>query len=128
MLGYEYALSSAGIFVGHDILGAFYQENHEKPKEAVLAAGRQFFQPYVNMMRPIVGYSGSPPQGTLNDRAGFSCTDQRQTGQLGNNRASKMSLITMTCPDPVRAARFAFLAMQPVGHAVLAILVIWRFA
>jgi hypothetical protein len=73
ILGYKYALSPAGIFVGHDILGRFYVENKDKPKAEVVAAAIPFFQPYVNMMRPIVMYSGPPPRGTVEDRIVKAC-------------------------------------------------------
>jgi hypothetical protein len=73
ILGYRYALSPAGIFVGHDILGQFYRDNKDRPKKDVLAQAVPFFQPYVNMMRPIEMYSGQAPQGTVDDCAVKAC-------------------------------------------------------
>jgi hypothetical protein len=64
---YNYALSAHGIFVGHDILGKFFSENHSKGKIEVRAAGLDFFRPYLNMIRPINYASGEPFLGTVVD-------------------------------------------------------------
>jgi hypothetical protein len=73
VLGYRYPLSPAGMFVGHDILGKFYRDNKDKPKKEVLAEAVPFFQPYVNMMRPILMFEGEAPQGTVDDNAVKAC-------------------------------------------------------
>src|SRR5262245_56173772 len=67
LLGYRYALSGEGIEVGHNILGNFFRQYGDKSVEDARNEARQWFRPYVNMMRPIVGFSGTPPPGTVED-------------------------------------------------------------
>ena len=66
-LGYRYALSSAGLSIGRDVLGRFYVENQGKSYQEVRQAAAKFFQPYVNMVRPAEALGGSAPQGTIED-------------------------------------------------------------
>jgi hypothetical protein len=73
VLGYHYALSPAGLLVGNYMLGKFYRENQGTPKSQVWAAAVPFFQPYVNMVRPIAMYSGTAPLGTVEDRTVKAC-------------------------------------------------------
>ncbi len=73
VLGYAYALSPAGIMVGHDLLGRFYLDNVGKRKDDIRAAAVKFFQPYVNMVRPIMMYSGEAPRGTVDDLKVKAC-------------------------------------------------------
>lgn len=54
MLGYRYALSVDGLLVGGHVLGQFFKRNVGKPKQAVLDDARQFFGPYVHMVRPVL--------------------------------------------------------------------------
>ncbi len=77
MLGYQYGLSLAGHFVGHDILGRFFIENHDKPKVEVLENAYEHFSEYINMVRPILP---APPEfeGTLSDRRLFLCMSGKQ--------------------------------------------------
>jgi hypothetical protein len=73
MLGYRYALSSGGHFLGHDILGAFYQANRQHDKTVVLSAANIHFREFVNLVRPILS---APPafNGTATDKCLFVCT------------------------------------------------------
>jgi hypothetical protein len=73
MLGYKYALSGQGLSVGRDILGRFFQENNGKEPGAVRQAAKQFFQPYVNMLRPIERFTGDAPRGTVDDGLVKAC-------------------------------------------------------
>ena len=54
LLGYTYALSTGGYFLGRTILGDFFEAHHGKPREAVLDAGEEHFPAFVNMVRPIL--------------------------------------------------------------------------
>lgn len=56
ILGYSYALSGAGIEVGHGMLGRFYRENKTKGRREARRAACDYFRPYVNLMRPIQGF------------------------------------------------------------------------
>ena len=72
MLGYSYALSPAGQFVGHDILGKFFLKNRRKSKAEVLKSARPFFREFVNMVRPLIS-CGFDSQGTVIDRTFYMC-------------------------------------------------------
>jgi hypothetical protein len=71
--GYKYALSLAGMQVGNAILGKFYEECSGKEIQEIRERAVKFFQPYVNMARPIVGYTGAMPKGTVEDRMARLC-------------------------------------------------------
>jgi hypothetical protein len=73
LLGYRYALKAAGLSVGHDVLGDFYLANRDKGKEGVRAAARTYFRQYIHMVRPIDRVEGTPPRGTVDDRAVNVC-------------------------------------------------------
>ncbi len=53
LVGYNYALSASGIFVGRDILGQFFRDNHKKRKHKIHENGLAFFQEFVNIVRPV---------------------------------------------------------------------------
>jgi hypothetical protein len=73
MLGYRYALSAAGIEVGHSILGNFFLEHGHKSVEEARKAAKEWFRPYVNMMRPIDRFGGPAPLGTIDDGEAKVC-------------------------------------------------------
>jgi hypothetical protein len=66
LMGYSYALSAAGEYVGHQILGRFYLENRGKPGKEVKRAAEAYFSEFVNMVRPIYGLI-DPIKGTVSD-------------------------------------------------------------
>jgi hypothetical protein len=72
MLRYQYALSSAGHFVGYDILGKFFSQNKDKPKSEVLENARPFFREFVHMVRPLIS-CGFDSQGTVIDKTFYLC-------------------------------------------------------
>jgi hypothetical protein len=72
MLGYHYALSTGGYFVGHQILGEFFLRNCEKPKTDVLKNAHPFFREFVHMVQPVQS-SAINFQGTITDRQLFIC-------------------------------------------------------
>jgi hypothetical protein len=59
LLGYRYALSASGYFMGSDVLGKFFTRNAGKRKRAVLAAAQKHFSEFVNLVRPVL----RPPPG-----------------------------------------------------------------
>ena len=73
LLGYAYALSAPGIEIGRDTLGKFYRLHKGKSAAEVKEVAKAFFQPYANMMRSIVGFSGEPPTGTVEDGQARVC-------------------------------------------------------
>ena len=72
MHGYRYALSAEGEFVGRQILGRFFLENRNKPKQKVTENASKFFTDFVNMARPLQNI-GLNLQGTVNDRILLMC-------------------------------------------------------
>lgn len=72
MLGYRYALSAGGLFLGWDVLGKFVVSNTGRTKANILANGLSHFKEFANMMRPVL----NPPadlKGTIDDRIVFVC-------------------------------------------------------
>ena len=73
LFGYAWALSAAGLSIGHDLLGRFYRENVGKSLADAKEAAKSFFRPYVHMVRPILGCTGTPPRGTIEDNRAGVC-------------------------------------------------------
>jgi hypothetical protein len=74
MLGYEYALSAGGHFIGHDILGVFYENNKSRSTSEVLKDALPFFRSFVHMVRPVPR-DGLTLQGTISDNQLLACKD-----------------------------------------------------
>lgn len=72
MLGYKYAFSAGGCFVGKHILGDFFLKNNGKPKSDVLKNAYTFFQEFTNMVRPLHS-SEIDFQGTIADNQLLLC-------------------------------------------------------
>jgi hypothetical protein len=72
MLGYRYALSAGGYFLGWNILGEFFLNNKDRSKSVILANGLSHFRQFANMMRPVLN---PPPdlRGTAADQVVFVC-------------------------------------------------------
>jgi hypothetical protein len=72
MLGYRYALSAGGYFLGWNILGEFFVNNKDRSKADILANGLSYFREFANMMRPVLN---PPPdlRGTAADQVVFVC-------------------------------------------------------
>ena len=75
LLGYNYALSTAGYYVGKDILGKFFQQNVGKAKSDVLENAYPFFREFAAMVRPIQS-SGVDVQGTITDNLMLICKEK----------------------------------------------------
>ena len=63
MLGYRYALSAGGRFVGKTILGDLYLRSQGKERSRALSLAHDHCGPYVNMVRPVIkmppGFGGT---------------------------------------------------------------------
>jgi hypothetical protein len=72
LLGYRYATSAAGLFVGRDILGRFFRSNSGHQKKEIQANAWTDFREFRSMFRPLrfknVGY-----EGTITDRRLLVC-------------------------------------------------------
>jgi hypothetical protein len=91
MLGYRYALSAAGLEIGHYLLGNFFTNHGQKSVEDAREAARAWFRPYVNIMRPIERFGGEPPRGTIEDGVAKVCF-----GSSGNAYAMVVCVRTNT--------------------------------
>jgi hypothetical protein len=72
VLGYKYALSVAGHFLGQTILGDFFSANHHKPKADVILAAKAYFAEFAHMLRPVMEPDANI-QGTVTDRRILVC-------------------------------------------------------
>jgi hypothetical protein len=66
LLGYRYALSSGGYFLGRHILGELFELIRGATKKEALKTARNHFSPFVNLVRPMLE-SPVGLQGTITD-------------------------------------------------------------
>jgi hypothetical protein len=72
LVGYQYALSAAGHFVGKTILGNFFLENRGKSKAGILENASKHFGEFRNMVRPLLEVPDDLV-GTVRDGRLFIC-------------------------------------------------------
>jgi len=72
LIGYRYALSPAGRFVGHDILGSFYLQNMNASKNTVIQNAEHFFQEFAHMVLPVKPMPNNM-RGTITDKMCLVC-------------------------------------------------------
>lgn len=72
VLGYHYALSASGHFIGYDILGKFYLESRGLSKERCLSNALSFLAEYAHLVRPIIA-SEKVLEGTLKEKQMLVC-------------------------------------------------------
>lgn len=71
MLGYRYALSLGGRYLGQ-LLGEFFLQNVGRPNTEVIKSALSFFEPMAALVRPLA--PGSPkPRGSIDDNAFRVC-------------------------------------------------------
>jgi hypothetical protein len=108
MLGYRYALSAGGLFLGRSILGRFFLENDGLPKKEVIKNAESYFIGYVNLVRPVL----IPEAITLdavNDRSMYLCEDSARWAFLLFIRTSGLvhAVLVPLLESPDASARFA---------------------
>jgi hypothetical protein len=72
LMGYRYALSAGGHFLGSDVLGRFFKDQVNQPKASVLSAAMNHFSQFSNMARPVL----EAPEGleaTITNRRLYIC-------------------------------------------------------
>lgn len=74
MLGYRWALSAAGHFVGHDILGKFFKEHIASKRKSTLQAAMDHFKEFSHMVRPLAPKTEGL-RGTISDGHMSLCKD-----------------------------------------------------
>ncbi len=116
MLGYRYALSPGGHFLGRTILGDFFVENRRLEKAAVVANAARHFHEFANMVRPAI----TPTfRGTIDDGLLFVCelVDGTPWALLTLVRTSdEVAAVVVPIMDaPDAAARFVSFLRQNEG-------------
>jgi hypothetical protein len=72
LLGYRYATSAAGLFIGREVLGRFYRSNIGRPRKEVLVNAWSYFREFANISRPLL-HVEVEYQGTITDRRVLVC-------------------------------------------------------
>lgn len=78
MLGYRYALSAGGYFLGFTALGDFFLKNAASDKANVLRIADRHFRQFVHMVRPV-GSEAPGLKGTVVDRLVYLCKTSHAT-------------------------------------------------
>jgi hypothetical protein len=73
LMGYSYALTTGGQFLGWEILGRFACENMASDRPTVLTKAQPYFRQFVNLVRPML-VQPAGFQGTISDGHLFLCT------------------------------------------------------
>ena len=72
LLGYRYALSAGGYFLGKTVLGDFFLNTHRMERACALEEAVSHFKPLASLVRPIISPS-LDFKGTLTDRLLYFC-------------------------------------------------------
>ena len=72
LLGYRYALSDGGYFLGKTVLGDFFLQNRKRERDDILKSAWTHFKQFANMVRPVLSRPFFP-QGTLTDHLLYFC-------------------------------------------------------
>jgi hypothetical protein len=78
MLGYRYALSAGGSFLGRTVLGDFFLQNRDRSRAEILRNAVSHFREFANMVRPVSS-PATTVQETVTDRFLFVCFCEAQT-------------------------------------------------
>lgn len=108
MLGYRYALSAGGYFVGRQILGEFFMQNRGNSRTEILESARPYFREFTHMVRPLQS-TGLEFQGTISDQLMLLCGGMRSPWALivFVRTAHIMNAVLMPIfDDPDAVARF----------------------
>jgi hypothetical protein len=71
VFGYRYGLSAAAEFLGRQILGSFFRDNQNKPKDEVIKSAKSHFIKFTNMIRPVFGTVPSWMKASIEGNAFF---------------------------------------------------------
>ena len=119
ILGYRYALSAGGHFVGRTILGEFFLRNCDTPKPRVLENALPFFREFATMVRPAQ-VSEHNLQGTITDGLLFMCRDGRGSPWaliVCMRTSESLHFVMIPILDhPDKAARFIGFLRDQRGH------------
>ena len=98
MLGYRYALSAGGHFIGRSILGEFYLENHNLSKKVVIEKAQEYFEEFSNLVRPVISHNPRL-EGTAADNQLYVCeTISMFLGPLSSSPERQTRFMRLSCP------------------------------
>lgn len=109
MLGYRYALSPGGFFLGKTVLGDFFLNNEHLGKSEITERAFSHFAEFANMARPVVSHEPRV-EGTASD--GFvlicRCEDQTPWALILFIRTATLlhAVLVPVLDQPCAAARF----------------------
>lgn len=115
LLGYSYALSAGGYFLGSDVLGKFFLDNREKRKSEILKSAKEHFTEFQNLVRPFA-VAPSGLAGTITDGMLFLCADGAKPWGfvvLVRTGAEMHSVLVPYVEDDTSAAKFYSFMRQP---------------
>ena len=118
LLGYGYALSRGGRFLGRTVLGDFFLQNRSLGKADVLKNAVSHFAKFANMLRPLLD-SPVEVRGTASDGLLFVCFLEPQTlwAYIVFMRTCKdlHAVLVPILEEPSAAARFEAFLRGEVG-------------
>jgi len=115
MLGYRYALSAGGHFLGHDVLGTFFLANVGQQMNDVLRNAERHFLEFVNLVRPLL-QAPKGLVGTVSDKLMYLCMNgDRPWAVLVLIRTGDLfhSVLAPVFEDDDGAARFVSFLTRP---------------
>ncbi len=72
MLGYSYALTAGGALIGHNLLGKFFLDHRDQPRDDVARSATEVFREFQYIVKPIASCQ-EELQGTITDRTFVAC-------------------------------------------------------
>ncbi len=114
MLGYRYALSAGGIFLGKSVLGNLFLQNKGLSRGEVLHNAKAHFAEFKNLVRPVLAPS-STIEDTLNDRIVYICEGSCRWAFLIFIRTASLAhaVVVPQMESPDAGARFVGFLGEP---------------
>ena len=108
MLGYRYALSLGGWFLGHTVLGRFFEENVGLPNNQIIASAKTHFASYANLVRPVLEPSADVLRATTEGPSLYICENTTRWAFLILLRTANMvhAVVVPILESPQAIARF----------------------
>ena len=115
LLGYSYALSAGGYFLGRQILGEFFLITKEMNRQRALRTAMAHFKEFSGMCRPVIDRSWDS-KGTLTDHKLIFCMSERKPWALiaiVRTGEQKHAVLVPLLRDAESAERFSRFLSSP---------------
>ena len=115
LLGYHYAVSAGGYFLGKTVLGDFFLQNQKRERDDVLKSAWTHFKQFANMVRPIL-LRPFFSQGTLTDHFLYFCMNGERPWALQifvKTESHISAVIVPVMDDAETAIRFTEFLERP---------------